>query len=98
MKAKKTKYFLSFGILCFYLLMAAGSIDSKTVPASEDSQTEVVDTVQDVIDEPEQEVEIEDAEIITEEELNEESDVVIDNEEDIASDIDETEPDADIDL
>ena len=78
--------------------MAAGSIDSKTVPASDDSQTEVVDTVQDVIDEPEQEVEIEDAEIITEEELNEESDVVIDNEEDISSDIDETEPDADIDL
>ena len=98
MKAKKTKYFLSFEILCVYLLMAAGSIDSKTVPASDDSQTEVVDTVQDVIDEPEQEVEIEDAEIITEEELNEESDVVIDNEEDIASDIDETEPDADIDL
>ena len=98
MKEKKTKYCLSCGILCCYRRMAAGSIDSKTVPASDDSQTEVVDTVQDVIDEPEQEVEIEDAEIITEEELNEESDVVIDNEEDIASDIDETEPDADIDL
>lgn len=86
MKKNLTKKLLTTFLFCFFLVLAVGSSDSKN--SSTPSYSDTTDSVETEIHEEEPDVVIEDGEIVTEEEASHEEEVVIDNETDIMSDVD----------